>query len=76
MRVRMSLTNPESDEVPGPPLSTLRLDRFQVVVREQELCIAQAGLARYGKLIRPMSELRILDFLHCDGSSMTTEILI
>lgn len=60
------INSPESDEIPRPPLPPLRLNRFQIIVREHQLRIREARLRIHAQLLRPACDLRIAKFLH-DG---------
>jgi hypothetical protein len=65
-RVKVLRTNPETDEIPGAPLTTLGFNRLQVVIGEHQLSVCQTRLALDSKLVNEASHFRPLDLLHDD----------
>lgn len=55
---------PESHEIPSSPLSSLRLDGFQIVVRQHQLGVGEARFALHSKLVRNLAEFDPAKSLH------------
>jgi hypothetical protein len=59
-----TVCNPETDKVPGTPLSPLGFNGLQIMIVEHQLSIGQAWLTFDGQLIHQVGESRRLDLLH------------